>query len=159
MYEFGQKSKAKLETCDFRIIRAVNHAMSWQIMDLTVVYGHRTPVEQFGLYEKGRKKQNGIWVVVDRSKVVTNIDGFDETSFHNYDPSLAIDLAPFINGGGIYGNTDIEVKQILSMAGIIQAAFKQLEIDFTWGGNWDGDGEPITDQNFQDYLHFQVPIE
>lgn len=158
MFKFGDKSNQKLNGCDNRIIQAINHAMGWQIMDYTIVYGHRTPVEQFSLYEQGRKQENGIWVIVDQSKVVTNIDGFNQTSFHNYDPSLAVDIAPFIGGRAIYGNTEIEVKQILCMAGIIQAAFKQLDIKFTWGGNWDGDGEPIADQTFQDYLHFQVPV-
>jgi hypothetical protein len=25
-----------------------------------------------------------------------------------------------------------------------------------WGGNWDMDGEPITDQDFQDLVHFEL---
>jgi len=32
---------------------------------------------------------------------------------------------------------------------------KMLEVDLRWGGNWDMDGEPITDQDFQDLVHFE----
>lgn len=32
----------------------------------------------------------------------------------------------------------------------------KLGIDIRWGGNWDMDGEPVTDQNFQDLVHFEL---
>lgn len=158
MFKFSDKSEKIIDSCDNRIQMAIHRAMSWQIMDMVAIYGHRDRGLQFDLYKKGRIEKNGFWVVEDKTKIVTNIDGFNQVSYHNYDPSLAIDIAPYISGRPIFGNTEMEVKQVLCLAGIIQGAFSQLEIKYTWGGNWDNDGEPLSDQIFNDLLHFQVPI-
>ncbi len=29
-------------------------------------------------------------------------------------------------------------------------------INIRWGGNWDQDGEPVTDQDFQDLMHYEI---
>jgi peptidoglycan L-alanyl-D-glutamate endopeptidase CwlK len=31
-----------------------------------------------------------------------------------------------------------------------------LGVKLRWGGNWDRDGEPVTDQDFQDLVHFEL---
>ncbi len=181
--KYGKSSQAKLDTCDIRIQRVMDLALSWGLIDISVIYGERKPPEQFHIFTKGRERAqhtgkaqkfdslrtintngefpdwDGLWHIKDRSKVVTFKDGFVNLSTHNNSPSLAVDAAPFIAGRVRYGNTEMELKQVLIMAGIIQAAFKVLNIEFTWGGNWDGDGEPLSDQTFQDLLHFQVPKE
>jgi len=157
MYSWGRKSKEKLATCDSRLVEGLTLVLSWGIMDIAILYGHRDPFEQFKLYQKGREEVNGEWVIANKSKVVTTKDGFKKPSKHNYSPSLATDFAPFIGGKIIIGKTRQEVNQICVLAGIVQAAFRSLGIPFTWGGNWDRDGEPLTDQTFNDLLHIQVP--
>jgi len=157
MYSFGKSSRGELDTCDKRLIIGLEKALSWGIMDITVLYGHRDPFEQFELYQKGREEVNGEWVIANKSKVVTTKVGFRMLSRHNYSPSLAVDVAPYINGRAVYGRNEQEVRQVLVLAGIVLAAFKAVDIPVTWGGNWDGDGEPLTDQTFNDLLHFQVP--
>lgn len=177
-FSFGKTSTDKLITCDKRIKAALYLALSYGIIDISIVYGHRNTAFQFNLFTKGRKKipvhsssskkfwvieragndRDGIWEVDNPKKIVTNKDGFVNMSKHNFEPSLAVDAAPYINGAVKYGNNRSEYEQILVLSGIIQAAFAELKIDFRWGGNWDKDGEPLTDQTFQDLLHFEVSL-
>jgi len=56
---------------------------------------HRTPNEQFELYKEGRAFKNGKWVVVDKKKVVTGKDGFNNKSRHNYLPASGVDIVLF----------------------------------------------------------------
>jgi peptidoglycan L-alanyl-D-glutamate endopeptidase CwlK len=42
------------------------------------------------------------------------------------------------------------------LAGVIQCAAAELGYDLRWGGNWDGDGEIIKDQKFNDLPHFEI---
>jgi len=35
------------------------------------------------------------------------------------------------------------------------AAAALAKVKIRWGGNWDMDGEPVTDQEFQDLVHYE----
>lgn len=54
---------------------------------------HRTPEEQFSLFQKGRRKVGDSWVVDDAAHVVTQIDGQTRLSNHNHYPARAFDVA------------------------------------------------------------------
>ena len=41
------------------------------------------------------------------------------------------------------------------LAGIILTCAVKRGIKIRWGGNWDMDSEPITDQDFQDLVHYE----
>lgn len=61
----------------------------------------RSPEEQFELFKKGRKQdETGIWIVADKSKIVTNVDGLKTLGAHNYRPSRAIDVVVVDNQTG-----------------------------------------------------------
>jgi hypothetical protein len=60
---------------------------------------HRTPSEQFAIFQKGRAFENGNWVVVDKRKKVTNLDGYKKKSRHNYLPATAVDIVLFKPNG------------------------------------------------------------
>lgn len=60
-------------------------------------YSYRSPEFQFELYKKGRELQNGVWVVVLKSQVVTDKDG-KTPSHHNVYPSQALDMYIKKNG-------------------------------------------------------------
>ena len=63
--------------------------------DFAVTHGHRTPEEQFELFKKGRSlNMDGKWIITDRKKVVTYVDGYEKKSKHNAEPSKAIDMYP-----------------------------------------------------------------
>jgi len=119
-----------------------------EYFDFTVLYGHRTPEDQFELFKQGRKPQSGIWVISDKSKIVTYKDGFDLKSTHNEYPSKGIDVTPY----PIEWNN---IKKQYYFAGRVMEKARQLDVKLIWGGNWDGD-EDFEDQSFNDLCHFQV---
>ena len=55
----------------------------------------------------------------------------------------------------INGKLSWEKEHCLVLAGMVLAIGKTLGHSIRWGGNWDMDGEPITDQDFQDLVHFE----
>lgn len=144
MAKFGSKSKKKLLTVEIDL-----QVICWEVIrnfDFTVLFGARTPAFQFGLFKKGRKKINGVWRIVDRSKVVTFKDGYKKKSKHNEKPSLAVDLAPW----------PIDWKNINRfnyLAGLFMGAAERLNFErrihskIQWGGNW---------KTFKDWPHFQL---
>lgn len=91
MPKFGKQSLDRLATCHPDLQKVMNEAIKH--FDFTVLYGYRTPNEQFELYKKGRTFQNGKWVKTGTT--VTNLDGKTKLSNHNYSPSTAIDIAPY----------------------------------------------------------------
>jgi len=56
---------------------------------------HRTPGEQFTIFQKGRAFKDGSWVIVDKNKKVTGLDGYKKKSRHNYLPATAVDIVLF----------------------------------------------------------------
>ena len=100
---------------------------------------HRTPSEQFAIFQKGRAFNNGIWVVVDKKRKVTDLDGYKKKSRHNYLPATAVDIVLFKPNGEELDAGPQEQK-------IGKGAAKY---DLEWGGNWSG---------WQDLPHIQIPL-
>ena len=141
MYKFSNKSKERLNTCheDLRLI--ANIAIQRSQIDFGIAEGHRSVERQYDLYKAGLSK----------------IDGVNKRGKHNYKPSLAFDIYAWVNGKSSY-----DQRYIIFIAGVILAVAKELkeqgriETELRWGGNWDGDGEIITDQSFNDLVHFEI---
>ena len=136
MPKFGKQSLDRLATCDERIQKVMNEAIKHY--DFTVLYGYRTPAEQFELFKQGRTLTNGVWKVT--GKTVTNLDGKTKMSNHNSNPSKAIDIAPF----PIDWNN---IQRFLDMAKVVKEAAKTVGVEITYGGDW---------KKFPDFPHFQV---
>jgi hypothetical protein len=81
---------------------------------------------------------------IEKSKVMW------PNSKHNNLPSMAMDLVPVIGVQASWNHYHCSV-----LAGLVLAAAKELGVEIRWGGNWDMDYEPITDQDFQDLVHFE----
>lgn len=138
MYKFSKRSKDNLSTADVQLQKLFNEVI--KEIDCTVIYGHRTPEEQFELFKKGREKVDGWWTVVDKSKVVTNLDGTTKKSKHNYFPSKAVDVVPYpINWN--------DINSFKLLASVIKRKALELGIDVEWGGDW---------KYLKDYPHWQV---
>ncbi len=135
MPNFGKLSLERLATCDERIQKVMNEAIKHY--DFTVLYGYRTPEEQFELFKKGRTLTNGVWKVT--GKTVTQLDGKTKMSNHNSNPSKAIDIAPY----PIDWNN---IQRFLDMAKVIKEAAKTVGVEITYGGDW----------KMKDYPHFEV---
>jgi peptidoglycan L-alanyl-D-glutamate endopeptidase CwlK len=135
MPKFSKKSMDRLATCHDDIQKVMNEAI--KEFDFTVLSGYRSPDEQFELYKQGRELIDGKWVKV--GKTVTNVDGTNVLSNHNYNPSRAIDIAPYPID---WDNID----RFIAMSNVVLKCAKELDIELEWGGNW----------RMKDYPHFEL---
>lgn len=144
MPTFGKKSLEKLNTAHPKIVKVMNEAI--KRFDFTVIHGHRTPSEQFELFKKGRTLQNGQWVKT--GSTVTNLDGINKKSNHNYLPSHAVDIVPY----PIDWNN---IQRFKDMAKVVLEEANKLGIKLVWGADWDMDGN-IEEHKFKDFPHFEL---
>lgn len=136
VYNFGKKSRRKLNEVDPDLKRVAELALSYGIMDFTVYEAIRSKAEQNRFY--GMRKSRVQW----------------PNGAHNIqnpgDLAKAFDIAPVIKGKVSWAR-----PHCLVLAGVMLAAAAALRVRIRWGGNWDGDGEPVTDQDFQDLVHYE----
>jgi len=130
MYKFGKSSQARLDTCHPSIQAILEEAI--QIVDFTVLCGHRTKEEQDDVFHKGMSK-----VQFPNSR-------------HNTMPSQAVDIAPY----PIDWNN---LERFTHLIGIIRGIAHSKGIDIRCGIDWDCDGD-ITDHSFMDYPHFELVL-
>jgi len=90
-------------------------------------------------FSEGRAFKDGNWIVVDKDKKVTALDGYKKKSRHNYLPATAVDIVLFRPNGEELESGPQEQK-------IGKGAAKY---DLEWGGNWQG---------WQDLPHIQIPL-
>ena len=136
-YQFGKGSEAQLSTVKEDLRRVAYAALGWGIMDLTVIQGRRSKAEQNRYFDLGKSRLK--WPLGKHN--TTDPEG----------EASAFDIAPCVNG-----KISWNWKHCLVAAGIILATAAMLGIRLRWGGNWDMDGEPVTDQDFQDLVHFEL---
>jgi len=139
MPKFGKRSKVQFETLSNYAQIVLHEAI--KVYDFTILYGHRTPEEQFKLFKKGRILNSlGKWVIFNKKKVVTYCDGYNKVSDHNINPSPAFDIAPYpIDWKNIY--------RFYELAGIIKATAFSLNIRVQWGGDW---------KRLKDFPHYKI---
>ena len=130
--KLGKRSIANRNTCNSNVQKVINKSIDLDIMDFTVVQGHRGQEEQDKYYYEGKSRVK--W----------------PNGKHNKYPSEAADIAPCING-------DVSWNKIhcVHLAGIVLAVAEMQGVKLRWGGNWDMDYEPVTDQDFQDLVHYE----
>ena len=136
MPKFGKQSLDRLSTCHPDIQKVMNEAIKHY--DFTILFGYRSPQEQFELYKQGRKLVNNKWEKVGAT--VTNLDGITKVSEHNYKPSRAIDIAPY----PIDWN---DTNRFKDLAKIVKDAAKTVGVSIEWGGDW---------KSFVDLPHYQI---
>ena len=157
MATYGNTSQQKLDSCHPDLIVIFQEVV--RIFDNAIVYGERTPGEQFELYKQGRSLIGGRWVIADKKKVVTYKDGTISKSNHNYSPSKAVDAVPYYSDIPHirWGN----IKEMCYFAGHVKAtAFRLLSEGkiahmIKWGADWNMNNE-IYDESFRDYAHFEI---
>lgn len=106
---------------------------------LIITCVHRSPEEQQELYAKGRiKGSDGKWVIQDKAKIVTNVDGKTVMGAHNYRPARAIDVAVKEKATGKVIWVE---KHYMAIGPIVR------KLGLTWGGDW---------KSFKDLPHIEV---
>lgn len=135
-YSYGKKSRQQLDTCDPRLIEIFEEAIKY--VDITIIQGHRTPKQHAGYLASGATKVPY------------------EKTMHRFNPSKAIDAAPWpIPGGASWGAKWKDRVKFYELAAIIRLIAAQKGIKIRWGGDWDGDYD-YWDQTFDDLVHFEL---
>lgn len=148
MYTFGQVSNDRLNTCHPDLQLIMRRALRYSDVDFGIAEGHRSVERQKELYAQGRTKPGSI---------VTWIDGVTKLGKHNIKPSMAVDIFAFIEGKAVWHGETISY-----LMGIIKATSEVLLEEglishkLRWGGNWDMDGEILTDQTADDRPHVEL---
>lgn len=127
---FSLTSKKRLGTCDVRLQSIFNKVIKH--FDCTIIEGYRTEAKQNEYYKEGKSKV------------------YYPYGAHNQWPSQAVDVSPYIQG--ISWNK----YHCIYLAGFVQGISTEMGIKIRWGGDWDQDKEPITDQDFQDLVHYEL---
>lgn len=131
MYSLSNSSKQRLDTCDTRLQTIILELL--EILDVSVLCGHRTEEEQNEAYNTNKSKLRY------------------PDSKHNSTPSSAIDVAPFINGGIPWN----EPEYFYFMAGHIMAIAHKHGVKLRWGGDWNRNNS-FKDNSFNDLPHFEI---
>jgi peptidoglycan L-alanyl-D-glutamate endopeptidase CwlK len=156
MPTFSNTSEERLNTCHPDLVTLFKYVVA--NFDCSVVHGQRTPDEQFALFKKGRKLENGVWVPIDPIKkkgIVTNCDGIKIKSRHNVMPlSEAADVVPYPT---MYSDEDTIrhfAGYVLGVADMLYH-FGHIDNRIICGIDWDNDKD-LYDQRLFDAVHFQI---
>jgi len=136
MYKFSERSLRNLETCHPDLQRVAHEVIKH--VDFSVIEGHRSVERQQELFEQG----------------VTQINGKDKKSRHNYEPSEAFDLLPYpavLHGVNIWHDHD----RFTHFAGFVLGIATSLGVSLRWGGDWNSDFS-MEDTGFHDLPHFEL---
>lgn len=131
--KFSTTSLQRLSTCDPKLQLVMKGALATNLIDISIIEGARGRETQDLYFKEGKSK-----VPWPNSK-------------HNGEVSLAVDAGPYVNG-----QLSFNKDHCCFLAGIVLGVSKSLGIPLRWGGNWDMDGEPLTDQDFQDLVHYEI---
>ncbi len=140
MNSWSAKSRANLATCHQDLQVLANSVLAAH--DCTLVYGHRIELEQNRLFTEGKSKKQ--W----------------PDSTHNKTPSMAMDLAPYVQGVSMW-----DMEYSLHFAGLVlgmaDTLYQQglMTHRVRWGGNWSTKRDRNWKLNsFYDGLHFELII-
>ena len=127
MPTFSRRSLEKLDTCNSKLQEIAKEAI--EIVDFSVLHGHRAKDQQNRLYKEGRSRLE--WPL----------------SKHNSWPSKAYDLAPWpINWK--------DEKRFFQLAVVILFLAQKNKVALRWGGAWKG--RPNKEGEFNDLGHFEL---
>lgn len=133
-YSFSHTSKNRLTGLRPELIDVNYRALSYGLLDFTVVSGVRTLEQQRDFYAQGRTKPGKIVTWTMNSRHFLQSDGYGH----------AYDVAPYYNGA-IQWN-DIEASNFLATLHLRAAL--ELGVSLEWGGHWP--------EKQRDRPHFQL---
>ena len=145
-YSFGTNSKNNLNTCHPDLIKVMEMAIKYSIVDFGISEGHRILERQKQLYDKG----------------LSRIDGVNSKGKHNMTPSMACDIYAYhpdyeMRKKIAYDHSHLAyISGIVNMCSEILYERKEIKHKVKNGGNWDEDGILMYDHNLIDLPHFEL---
>ena len=136
-YKFSQASEDRLKNLAPDMARVVRRALSFQVMDFTVLETLRNEERQKELVKAGASQKAD-------SLHLANDDGLAE----------ATDLLPYpynVNGIDVWQDK----QRFAVLAGLMYAAASLEDVPIRWGGDWDFDGNNA-DSTLHDMPHFEL---
>ena len=138
MFEFSERSRCNLETCDDYLQALFNEVLIHH--DCTILCG-----------ERGEEAQNEAFHIKSSTKQWPD-------SKHNITKvervlgkkSQAVDVSP-------YPIDWKNKKRFYYFAGLVEGLAIRMGIDIIWGGDWDGDND-LDDQDLMDLVHFELEL-
>jgi peptidoglycan L-alanyl-D-glutamate endopeptidase CwlK len=112
-------------------------SLSVGLIDFAVIEGVRSKEKQNKYFDEGKSKVR--WP-----------NGKHNVRYPN-DKAKAVDIVPYVNG-----KISWKKEHCIFLAGIVMTMAKILNLGIVWGGNWNKNLEPVTDQSFDDLVHFQL---
>ena len=143
MFKYGKRSSNNLGECHDDLIILFTEVIKY--IDCSIVDGARSEEEQNKLFHAGKSK-------VEYPNSKHNVT--DEMPL-----SMAIDAAPYINGGIPWNDTRYFYYFggfVLAVAEILYANGK-MKHKTRWGGDW-SQNHCFNDQSFHDLPHFELII-
>ena len=136
MNKFSKASLEKLETCHPSLQILFHNVI--ELIDCTVLCGHRTKEEQNRAYQEGRSRC--MW----------------PDSTHNELKSLAVDVAPYYIEEPHIRWDALSYHRWYFFGGIVIAEAARLKIPIRWGGDWESTTYLNPEGSFNDLPHFEL---
>jgi len=153
MYRLGKTSNKRLDTCNSDIQLIIRESIKVSQIDFGIAQGERTVEQQQEYFNEGRSKIN--------PKAYETIEALLLRAKHIVDGVIrekadAVDVYAYINGKANWEKHNLSyLGGVITSTAIRLFSEGRISKKIRWGGNWDNDGEIITDQNFQDLPHYE----
>lgn len=146
----GKGSNRELDTCHVDMQLIHREAITYSPIDYSIVQGERLFGEQLILFNQGKSRLD--------PRDPEQLKRAKHVITEERPKSEATDIALYVPGKELAYHEE----GIILVVGHILATAKRLYNEgkithlIRWGGNWDGDNEIVTDQNFNDLVHLEL---
>jgi len=137
--KWSKKSQANIDLAHKDLQNILNAYKTFATVDISIVETARSFEIQKKYLKDGKTK------TLNSKHLLTPAEAFDIRVFVKGKPNLSYDTTYLSHVAGVL----LGIAEILYLSGVNTHRL-------CWGGNWDMDGEIITDQNFQDLCHFEL---
>lgn len=149
MKTYSKTSDDRLNTCDPYIQKVFRKVIEVTAVDIGIAQGERTVPQQTQYFNEGKSKVNP----ANYTKEELPLKGKHITD-EVYTKAGAVDFYAYIPGKG----ASWDKNHLCYLAGVIMTVDASMEGLLRWGGNWDMDGEIVSDQGFDDLPHIEMKI-
>lgn len=146
-WAWDDRSVSVLETLNKDLRLLLEDARRFSLVSFQLVEGARSIERQQELFNTGKSK-------VNPAAYAGRLHELYAAARHVVGPgkplSDAVDVIVALRG------KEYDTAQLAYLAGVLQAIGLVRSTPVRWGGNWDSDTEVITDQSFDDLVHFEL---